>query len=205
MQEPQPEQERKRFGHKSSHLRIDVVMPDPVPDRELLASDGGAAGFRTFYERYVQAVVAYVARRTDKPDLVLDVVAETFARALEHRGQYDDSRGPAVAWLFGIARNEIAGAVRRGRVADGYRKRVGMTLIELDDEAAEVMERHMRIDLRDALAGLAPEQREAVVRRVLAEEPYAMIAKEVGCSEQVVRKRVSRGLASLRQSLQGGE
>jgi RNA polymerase sigma factor (sigma-70 family) len=176
-----------------------------MPDRDLLASDGGAAGFRIFYERHVHAVVSYVARRTNRPELVLDVVAETFARALEHRSQYDSSRGPAVAWLFGIARNEIAGAVRRGRVADEYRRRVRMTLIELDDEAAEVMERHMRLDLREALAGLAPEQREAVFRRVLAEEPYAVIAEQVGCSEQVVRKRVSRGLASLRQSLQGGE
>jgi RNA polymerase sigma-70 factor (ECF subfamily) len=180
-------------------------MPDSVPDRDLLASDGGAAGFRIFYERHVHAVVAYVARRTRKPDLVLDVVAETFARALEHRGQYEASRGPAVAWLFGIARNEIAAAVRRGRVADEYRNRAGMTLIELDDDAAEVMERHMGVDLREALAGLAPEQREAVFRRVLAEEPYAVIAERVGCSEQVIRKRVSRGLASLRQSLQGGE
>jgi RNA polymerase sigma factor (sigma-70 family) len=179
-------------------------MADPTPDRDLLARDGGAAGFRIFYERHVHAVVAYVARRTRQPDLVLDVVAETFARALEHRGQYDASRGPAVAWLFGIARNEIAAAVRRGRVADDYRKRVGMTPIELDDEALEVIERHVRVDLKEALAALAPEQREAVIRRVLAEEPYAEIAEQVGCSEQVIRKRVSRGLASLRQSLQGG-
>jgi RNA polymerase sigma-70 factor (ECF subfamily) len=180
-------------------------MSNLVADRELLASEGGAAGFRIFYERHVHALVAYVARRASEPDLVLDVVAETFARALEHRDQFDASRGPAIAWLFGIARNEIAAGVRRGRVADGYRKRVGMTLIELDDEAAEAMERHMHVDLRDALAALAPEQREAVFRRVLAEEPYAVIADQVGCSEQVVRKRVSRGLASLRQSLQGGE
>ncbi|MFZ3390979.1 RNA polymerase sigma factor [Buttiauxella gaviniae] len=180
-------------------------MPDPVPDRDLLASDGGAAGFRIVYERHVHAVVAYVARRTNRPDLVLDVVAETFARALEHRAQYDATRGPAIAWLFGIARNEIAAAVRRGRVADEARKRVGMALIELDEDAEAAMQRHMRVDLREALAGLAPEQREAVFRRVLAEEPYAAIAERVGCSEQVVRKRVSRGLASLRQSMQGGE
>jgi len=32
-------------------------------------------------------------------------VAETFARALEHRGAYDPRRGPAIAWLLGIARN----------------------------------------------------------------------------------------------------
>ncbi len=130
-----------------------------------------------FYERHVQAVVAYVARRTRNPELVLDVVAETFARALEHRGQYDASRGPAVAWLFGIARNEIAGVARRGRVADEYRRRLGMPPIELDDEALHVMERHTSVELREALAALPAEQRDAVLRRVLAEEPYPEIAE----------------------------
>jgi DNA-directed RNA polymerase specialized sigma24 family protein len=114
-------------------------MPNPVPDRDLLASDGDAAGFRIFYERHVHAVVAYVARRMHKPDLVLDVVAETFARALERRGQYDASRGPAVAWLFGLARNEIASAVRRGRVADDYR-----TTARVEMQARPTRWRHYR-------------------------------------------------------------
>jgi hypothetical protein len=96
---------------RSAHFRVD---PGPA-HRSSRPGNRRAAEFRVFYERHVQAVVAYVARRTREPDLVLDVVAETFARALEHRDQYDASRGPAVAWLFGIARNEIAGAVRRGR------------------------------------------------------------------------------------------
>ncbi len=178
-------------------------MGKPTQDDDLLAS-GRAADFRVFYERHVEAVVAYVARRTREPDLVLDVVAETFARALEHREQYDASRGPAIGWLFGIARNEIAAAVRRGRVADAYRRRLGMPPIELDDQALDVMVGHTAVDLKDALAGLAPEQREAVLRRVLIEEPYGEIAEHVGCSEQVVRKRVSRGLAALRQALGGG-
>lgn len=178
-------------------------MPHPISDHELLHG-GGAGSFRIFYERHAPAVVAYIARRTRQPELVLDVVAETFARALEHRLQYDASRGPAIAWLLGIARNEILGVIRHGRAADGYRKRLGMPPIELDDEALSVMREHTTVELRDALATLTPEQREAILRRVLAEEPYPQIAEHVGCSEQVVRKRVSRGLATLRQTLEGG-
>ena len=59
--------------------------------------------FGAFYEEHVGAVTAYVARRAGRPDLTFDLVAETFARALEHRDRYDPHRGPAVAWLFGIA------------------------------------------------------------------------------------------------------
>ena len=49
--------------------------------------------------------------------------------------------------------------------------------------------------------GLPGEQRQAIEGRVLEEEPYAAIAAGIGCSEQVVRKRVSRGLATLRREM----
>jgi RNA polymerase sigma-70 factor (ECF subfamily) len=51
------------------------------------------------------------------------------------------------------------------------------------------------------LTRLPGEQREAIEKRVLEEEPYAAIAAGIGCSEQVVRKRVSRGLATLRREV----
>jgi RNA polymerase sigma factor (sigma-70 family) len=56
--------------------------------------------------------------------------------------------------------------------------------------------------LAEALANLPESQREAVLRRVLAEQEYPEIAEHVGCSEQVVRQRVSRGLAALRRGLE---
>lgn len=170
-------------------------------DAELLAS-GSAEDFRLLYERHVRLVVAFVARRSRHADLVLDVVAETFARALEHRDQYDPARGPVIAWLLGIARNEILGSLRRGRVADDYRRRLEMAPIELEGESLATMAHHLTLDIKDALSALSPESRELIVRRFLVDEAYADIAEHVGCSEQVVRKRVSRGLAVLRRVLE---
>ena len=121
--------------------------------------------FGAFYERHVDTVTAYVARRTRRPDQTFDLVAEAFARALEHRGAYDASRGPEIAWLLGIARNLLMDAARRGRVADAARVKLGMAPIALDDEE------------------------------------YESIAEDVGCSESVIRQRVSRGLAALRRAL----
>jgi RNA polymerase sigma factor (sigma-70 family) len=71
----------------------------------------------------------------------------------------------------------------------------------LDDEQLARIEARGSVDLRTALAALPEAQREAVLRRVLAEEPYPAIAADVGCSEQVVRQRVARGLARLRREL----
>lgn len=65
--------------------------------------------------------------------------------------------------------------------------------------SSKLVERESASDLQRALDRLPAEQREAVERRVLQEEPYAAIAERLGCSEQVVRKRVSRALSTLRR------
>jgi RNA polymerase sigma factor (sigma-70 family) len=170
-------------------------------DAQLLESPD-AADFGRFYERHVGAVVAYLGARVRSAELVFDLTAETFARALEHRDQYDPTRGPAVAWLLGIARHLIIDAARRRRVSDRSRLRLGLAPIVLDDEQLARIEARSGVDLRAALAALAPGEREAVIRRVLCEQPYAELAAHLRCSEQVARKRVSRGLARLRRVLE---
>jgi RNA polymerase sigma factor (sigma-70 family) len=176
-------------------------MPADSSDEELLAG-GGAHGFALLYERRYPLIRGYLRRRIGPhPDLVLDLVAETFARALEHREQFDPQRGTAVGWLVGIARHLLLEAVREGRVADASRRRLGMERIVVADEQLQTIERESTSELERSLMGLPQEQREAIERRVLEEEPYAAIAAQIGCSEQLIRKRVSRGLAALRRRI----
>ncbi len=171
-------------------------------DEELLV-DGGAHGFALVYERRYSLIRGYLRRRVGPhPDLALDLVAETFARALERREQFDPQRGTVVGWLLGIARHLLLEAVRQGRVADTSRRRLGMERIVVESEQLELIEHENTSELERSLERLPAEQREAIERRVLEEEPYALIAARIGCSEQVVRKRVSRGLAALRRRVQ---
>ncbi len=186
-------------GHNSGRPNVYPEMRRYPTDEELLAGDD-PDGFAELYQRRHPLLRGYLRRRIGPhPELVLDLVAETFARALQRREQFDPSRGPAVAWLIGIARNLVVDAARRGRVDDASRRRLGMEQVVFDDAALERIERDSSSELEAALARLPGEQREAIERRVLEEEPYAAIAARVGCSPQVVRKRVSRGLATLRE------
>ncbi len=185
----------------SEQARIPRWMSTDPTDEELLLR-GDAEGFALLYERRHPLLRAYLRRRLGgHPDLVLDLVAEAFARALERREQFDPARGSASAWLIGIARNLLLDAYRRGRVADDSRRRLGMQRILVEDGQLERIEADGGSELEHSLQSLPPEQREAVRRRVLEDEPYAAIATRIGCSEQVVRKRVSRGLAALRQQI----
>lgn len=132
-------------------------------------------------------------------DLAADLQVEVFAAALAALRAGKGPHGPMVAWLFGIARHKIADSFRQGRVEDDARRQLAMQPVALYDDDLE------RIDLlRDApevlgwLEDLPTDQRDAVVARVIDERDYAEIAGSLHCSEQIVRKRVSRGLAGLR-------
>jgi RNA polymerase sigma-70 factor (ECF subfamily) len=109
-----------------------------------------------------------------------------------------------VAWLFGIARNKLRESLRRDRVADAARRRLGMEPIALDDEAlARVEERagSGESGLARALEALPEATRSALLARLVEELEYGEIAKRLQCSEQVVRQRVHRGLKTLRANL----
>lgn len=178
--------------------------PRAVRDDALLLR-GDAHDFAAFYRLHEDAVLAFFLRRTRQGDLVADLTAETFARALAGRERFDASLGDAGAWLFGIARNLLVTSLQRDRVDDSTRRRLGMEPLALDDEAIA------RIDALDgspavtALDGLPADQRAAVAGRILDEHSYADLAGELRCSESVVRQRVSRGLRALRNRLEDGQ
>src|SRR6266508_4535680 len=76
-----------------------------------IASDPDA--FERFYREHVEAVQRFVARRVDNPYLAADLTADVFVAAIDSARSYERSRGEPVAWLYGIARNVVAGEYRR--------------------------------------------------------------------------------------------
>lgn len=55
------------------------------------------------YDRHERAVVAFVGGMVHDPDVTIDIVAETFARAYQSRDTFTgDGARP---WLLGIARH----------------------------------------------------------------------------------------------------
>lgn len=171
-------------------------------DAELLVeARSSSEPFGVFYERHFASVLAFFRRRVGGPEEAFDLAAETFAAALASVPRFQPGPEPAQAWLFGIARNKLHEAVRSGRVQDEARRALAMQPIQLDDRAIEIIEAAASAPAMQALETLAPEQREAIEARHLEERGYAEIAAELQCSESVVRKRVSRGLAALRVRL----
>jgi RNA polymerase sigma factor (sigma-70 family) len=172
-------------------------------DAELLvAAREDADAFGEFYDRHVAKVLAFFRRRVADPELAMDLAAETFAAALGSLSNYVPGEEPATAWLFGIARHLWVGSIRRGQVENRARRALEMESLVFDDHALAVIERLAASGALDLLEVLPDDQRDALVARHLDGREYIEIAAELTCSESVVRKRVSRGLTSLRKAAQ---
>src|SRR5690349_19115948 len=166
-------------------------------DEELLTGDPRAFG--EFYARHERAVFRYFYRRVRDAELAADLSAECFAAALLSARRIP-SDAPAVAWLFGIARNVFRRSAERRRVESHARSRLGMPALVLEDETLAALERiHAGQLMEGALSYLPQDQAEAVRARIVDERDYDDIARELRTSEAVVRKRVSRGLGALRK------
>ena len=159
------------------------------------------------YERQSDAVLRWFARRTADPQVALDLWAETFAQAVagarRFRGNTADDEA---AWLFAIARNQLAGYLRRGYAEQRAVHKLGIERPPVDDALLADVERRagltdLRTELAAALSTLTDETRRAVALRVVDELPYPAVADRLGITEVAARARVSRGLQSLARIL----
>ena len=152
--------------------------PDPRTDGELLvASVADPEAFAVFYRRHVRGVLAFFRRRVDTAELAFDLMAETFAAALEAAPRYERRTEPARGWLYGIAWNKLHEARRRGRAEDSARRALGMTRVVLTDEALERIEAVAGGEALQLLESLPADQRDAIWS--MLRESTARIAREM--------------------------
>lgn len=174
-------------------------------DAELLAgTPADPEAFGEFYRRHERGVVAFFLHWSRSPELAADLTAETFAAALGSLSGYRCELGEPRAWLFGVARHVLARSLERGRVEDRARRRLGIPPLLVDDDALERIEAIASLNgsVLELLDDLSGPVRAAVSGRVLEEREYRELARSLACSPSVVRQRVRRGLARLRERME---
>src|SRR5262245_37862184 len=104
-------------------------------DEQLLAATANdPRAFGEFYVRHEHAVFRYFFRRVQDAEVAADLTAECFAAALLAADRFRPGDTPAVAWLFGIARNVLGRSAERRRVESRARARLRMGPLVLEDD-----------------------------------------------------------------------
>jgi RNA polymerase sigma factor (sigma-70 family) len=156
--------------------------------------------FEALYRAYARLLLVYALRRAARPEDAADVVAETMLvawRRIEEVPGGDEAR----LWLYGVARHVLANSGRsvrrRGRLGERLRQDVHR-LVE-PDHAADVS---ISLDVRQALAALATDDREVLQLTAWEGLGPQEIATILGVSSVAVRSRLHRARARLRRELE---
>jgi len=167
----------------------------------------GPSDFTRLYRRHAPALLVFFQRRVHDPEVATDLLADTFAIAIERawqfRGRDDRAAG---GWIW-----QIAQSVLRNHQARETTERRGRTRLELqrraltDGEIERIEElaglEQLRVALQKHLEKLPSEQEEAVRLRVVDGLTYRQIGELLGVDVQNARARVSRGLRRLSGAL----
>lgn len=144
-------------------------------------------------------LLAYALRRARSPEDAADVLAETFLvawRRLDSLPPSPESR----LWLFGVARNVLRRGASRERANSAIVERLARELCDAV-AAAQPAEREPSPELWSALQALPEAQREVLLLTAWEELTPREIAAVTGAPVNLVRVRLHRARARLKQDL----
>ena len=179
---------------------------EPI-DETLLAriAGGDSSALGELYDRYARIAIAVAYRVLGEHGAAEDVVQEAFLAIWRRVDSFDASRGTARSWLLTIVRN---GAVdrRRGRHArtlqDATLDDVAFRLATPGEETFDTVATSVEAErVRNALATLPPDQREAIELAYFGGLTHQEIAQRTGTPLGTIKGRMRLGLHKLRASL----
>ncbi len=183
--------------HTSRDLVADPHLPEEVadvgiatPSRPLDIVALGAA-----FEREAPILLAAARAITFDDREAEDLVQTTFELAIRHLGALRDPNALR-PWLLTIQTREAFRVVRRLRREFGLRS--GRDVLQIP---AAMTASTDHIAVREALRGLPPRMRAAVVLHHMAGMTVPQVAMAVGRSENTVRSQLRIGLQRLRETL----
>lgn len=182
-------------------------MNQEKPVEALRRSAREPEAFVRFYDEHSESLLAYLARRVYEPEVAVDMTAEVFARAFAARARFRGSTdGQAAAWLYRIAKRELARYFRKGHAERRALTRLSMRTPRLDEEQLARIEQLAQLEdvrsaLRAGLERLSRAHQEGVGLRIVEQLSYREVASRLDISEQAARARVSRGLRALAKAL----
>ena len=180
-------------------------------DQELLRriSSREPEAFDLLYRRYGPAAYGVALRVLRQPFLAQDVVHDAFLAVWTAPEAYDPARGPFRTFLLALVHHRAVDAVRREERIRRREQRANPEPVPGEDVMESVVEEAALADrrraVRDAMAMLPADQREAVELMYWRGWTQARIAAERGVPIGTVKSRVWAAMRRLKAALAQAE
>ncbi len=164
---------------------------------------GNAAALHSAYRLYQPRLYSYLARLSRQPEVAQDLSSEVWCRAAAklHTLRPDSQLLP---WLFTIARNLFFSYCRWRNRDEYYLNELGLVNC-CSDPPQTPLEKTMRTEqealLEEALGRLPRIYREAVILVGIEGLSHEQAAQVSGVRAVAVRKRFSRGIQLMKESI----
>ena len=167
------------------------------------AQAGAGWAFTRLFEAFGRPVAGYLrSQNVADPD---GLANEVFLRAFRSMSTFIGSEEKFRSWLFTIAHNVLIDERRRlGRrvaetgMADVVDLRGAPVALAAEDEALDDLAEER---VKDMLAALAPDQRDVVMLRIVADMSIEDVASALGKSIGAIKQLQRRGLEALRREI----
>ena len=155
------------------------------------------AAFGRLFDYFGPRLKAMLIRGGLSDGAAEDVVQEAMLAVWRKAAQFDPHRAEASGWIYRIARNRHIDLIRRRRQPTPDELEAAT---EPDAHQSLAMRQEARL-LRDAMARLSPEQREALAQAYMEDLPQSEISHRTGLPLGTVKSRIRLGLERLRHEL----
>ncbi|HLY53007.1 MAG TPA: sigma-70 family RNA polymerase sigma factor [Steroidobacteraceae bacterium] len=163
-----------------------------------------ADALRSLYARTAPQLLAILARMLGTRAAAEDALQDVFIRIWQQAGQFERSKGRAMAWMVTIARNRAIDLQRAGRptVLLDTAELEGAEELRVEGPADEVQFGAAYEALRRCLDVLGTEQRQCLLLAYQRGFTHERISLSIGQPLGTVKSWVRRGLQSLRACME---
>ena len=182
----------------------DHITSLPPHEKELLSciAAGDESAFRKIYDSYRPKIYAYALHLTEHESLADDIIQDVFLKVWINRHSLVNITN-FNAWLYAVARNHIADAMKAIAKERTSHKQWGRIIPMTSNHVEEAMaDKENQYLLQQALSKLSPQQRLIYNLTRDAGAKHAEIAGQLNISRNTVKTHLVHALRSIRTYLQ---
>lgn len=154
--------------------------------------------FAALYTRYYETIFRFVFKRVSDNDLSADITQQVFMKAMENLKRYEFRGLPFSAWLYQIARNEVAQFFRQNK----HQRSISMESGQIAYLMEEMEETNSDADVQrmvKAIQLLRQEEIEFIEMKYFERLPYREIAAIYQIQENNAKVKMHRLLKKLKK------